>query len=211
MCFKRNIKLFFYRMKDQKIYYMISVFYIFLMAGLAFFTVYHNTLYFPKDYIYKLLHVFTPFFSLFWILPVIGERTDEKWGEFFVGCKTDTVFQVIIHNIVFDLAMFLVCCVFSGVYGNMLNIYIQMVITNVLIQCIGITALYLSSSVFSAYGIPFLYSCLTIFSLIDPENRIGLSYVAYEEVTLSGYIAAHWWKMILVFLMTFYSIFKSKI
>ena len=144
------------------------------------------------------------------MIPIIGERIDEKWGEFFVSCKTDTVFQVIIHNIVFDLVLFLVCCLFSCVYGNMLNIYIQMVITNVLIQCIGITALYLSSSVFSAYGIPFLYSCLTIFSLIDPENRIDLSYVAYEEVTMPEYMAAHWWKMILVVLMVFYSIIKSK-
>lgn len=210
MCYKRNLKLFFYRMKDQKIFYMISFLYIFSMTGLAFFSIYYNTQYFHRDYIYKLLHVFTPFFSLFWILPIINERIDEKWGEFFASCKTDTVFQVIIQNIVFDFIMLLVCCLFSRVYGNMINIYIQMVITNVFIQCIGITALYLSSSVFSAFGIPFLYSCMTIFSLIDSENSIGLAYVAYEEMTISGYLAMHWWKMILVFLMTFYSIIKSK-
>ncbi len=211
MRFKRSLKLLLYRLKDQKIYYIIPLFYIFSMAGLAFFSLYNHTQYFPRGEIYKLLLVFAPFFSLFWILPIVCERTDGKWGEFFIRCRTDTVLQVIIHNIMFDLLMLPACCMFSDIYGNMLNIYIQMVITNVWIQCIGIMALYLSSSVFSAYGIPFLYSCLTMFSLMDSEMNIVLAYVTYEEMTISGYMAAHWWKMILVFLMTFVSVIKTKI
>lgn len=210
MRFKRNIKLFLYRLKDQKIYYIIPFFYMLLMAGIVFFSLYNHRMYYYRVEIYKLLSVFTPFFSLFWILPIICERTDEKWGEFFVSCKTDTFLQVIIHNIIFDLLMLLVCYIFSCLYGNMLNIYMQMTITNVFLQCIGITALYLSSSAFSAYGIPFLYSCLTMFSLLDSEMNIALAYVTYEEIAMPEYIAEHWWKMTAVFIMTYYSVFKTR-
>lgn len=211
MCFKRNLKLFLCRLKDLKIYYIIPVLYIFAMLSLAFFSLYNHTKYFPRGEIYRLLQVFTPFFSLFWVLPIVCERTDEKWGEFFCSCKTDSAWQIVIHNVVFDLFMLPVCCLFSCTYGNMLNIYMQLVITNVFIQCIGITALYLSLSVFAAYGVPFLYSCLTLFSLMDSEMNIALAYVTYEEMEMSGYILAHWWKMILVILMTFASIIKTQI
>lgn len=210
MRFKRNIKLFLYRLKDQKIYYIIPLFYIFSMAGLAFCSLYNHTMYFHRAEIYKLLSVFTPFFSLFWVLPIVCERTDEKWGEFFLSCKSDTLLQVIIHNIIFDLFMLPSYCMFSDIYGNMLNIYMQMTITNVFLQCIGITALYLSSSAFSAYGIPFLYSCLTMFSLLDSEMNIVLAYVTFDEIAMPEYMAAHWWKMAAVFLMTYYSIRKVR-
>lgn len=210
MRFKRNIKLFLYRLKDQKIYYIIPLFYMLLMAGIVFFSLYNHRMYYHRVEIYKLLSVFTPFFSLFWILPIICERTDEKWGEFFASCKTDTILQVIIHNIIFDLLMLLVCYIFSCLYGNMLNIYMQMTITNVFLQCVGITALYLSSSAFSAYGIPFLYSCLTMFSLLDSEMNIVLAYVTFDEIAMSEYIAEHWWKMTAVFIMTYYSVFKTR-
>lgn len=210
MRIKRNIKLFLYRLKDQKIYYMIPLFYIFSVAGLAWFSFYHHKRYFPRDEIYKLLNVFAPFFSLFWVLPIVCERTDEKWGEFFISCRTDTVWRVIIHNIIFDLIMLPAFCLFSGVYGNMLNIYLQMAVTCVFVQCIGITALYLSSSAFSAYGIPFLYFCLTMFSLLDSEMNSALSYVPYEEMSMQEYAAVYCWKMIAVFLMTFYSVIRTR-
>lgn len=209
MRFKRSIKLLFYRLKDQKAYYSIPFLYIFAMAGLAFMSLYHHTSYLPRDEIYKLLHVFAPFFVQFWILPIVCERTDGKWGEFFISCRTDTVLQIMMHNIMFALLMLPVCCMFSAIYGDMLNIYIQMLLTNFWIQGIGIAVLYLSFSVFSAYGIPFLYSCLTMFSLMDSES-IALGYVTFEETTMSGYLAAHWWKMMLVLILITVSVIKTK-
>lgn len=194
----RNLKLNRYRIKDQGIYTVILLLYLLLLSGTAFFFAYHHIQYYLRITIYRMLHLFTPLVSLLWILPVIGERIDSKWGELFCSLKSDTLFQIVCRNIVLDTLLLIPIYFFSKVYGSLTIIYIQLILLNVYIQCIGITAYYLSDTVYTAYGIPLFYACFTIYTLLDSENHSYFAYVTFKELSMQEFIYIHGWKIFLL-------------
>ncbi len=196
----RNLKLNSYRIKDQRIYTVILLFYLLLLSGMAIFSAYHHIQYYPRITVYRMIHLFTPLVSLLWILPVIGERIDSKWGELFCSLKSDTVFQIICRNLVLDVILLIPFCFFAQVYGSLTIVYIQLILLNVYIQCIGITVYYLSDTVYTAYGVPLLYACFTIYTLLDSENYSDFAYVIPKELSMQEFIYIHGWKIPLAFI-----------
>lgn len=203
----RNLKLNRYRIKDQGIYTVMLLLYLLLLSGMAFFFAYHHIQYYLRITIYRMLHLFTPLVSLLWILPVIGERIDSKWGELFCCLKSDTLFQIVCRNIVLDIILLIPFYYFSRVYGSLTVVYIQLILLNIYIQCIGITVYYLSDSVYTAYGVPLFYSCFTIYSLLDSKNYSDLAYVIFKELSMQEFIYIHGWK---IFLLVIAAVLSAK-
>lgn len=209
MSVRRNLKLNRYRAKDRGIYTVILLFYLFLISGMAF-LIYNGTIYYLRIGVCQMLHLYTPVVSLLWILPVIGECIDSKWGELFCSLKPDTVFQIVFRNVILDIILLIPFYFFTQVYGSFTMIYIQLLLLNIFIQCIGIAAYYLSDSVYTAYGIPLLYTCFTIFTLLDPDKQNDFAYVASKELTMSDFLYIHGWKIFLTVVMAVLSAKRVK-
>lgn len=207
MSVERNLKLNRYRIKDQGIYTMILLFYLLLLSGMAFFFAYYHIQYYLSITVYRMIHLFTPLISLLWILPIIGERIDSKWGELFCSLKSDTIFQIVYRNLVLDIILLIPFYFFSQVYGNSTTVYIQLILLNVYIQCIGITVYHLSDTAYTAYGVPLFYACYTIYTLLDSENHSNLAYVNFKELSMREFLYIHGWK---IFLMVIAAVFSAK-
>lgn len=205
MSFGRNLKLNRYRMKDRRIYSVVLLFYLLLLSSIAFYSVYNHIQYYPRLTVCWMLHLFTPLVSLLWILPLIGERIDSKWGELFCSLKADTIFQIVYRNIILDIILLIPFYLFTQIYGSLTNVYIQLILLNVFIQCIGIAVYYLSDSVYSAYGIPFLYTCFTIYTLLDSEKQNDFAYVIFKELSMREFLYIHGWKILLTVIIAVFS------
>lgn len=210
MSVERNLKLNRYRIKDQGIYTMILLFYLLLLSGMAFFSTYYHTQYYLRITVYRMLHLFTPLISLLWILPIIGERIDSKWGELFCSLKSDTIFQFVYRNLVLDIILLIPFYFFSQVYGSSTTVYIQLILLNIYIQCIGITVYYLSDTAYTAYGVPLFYACYTIYSLLDSENHSNFAYVNFKELSMQEFLYIHGWKILLAVIAAVFSVKHGK-
>lgn len=187
------------RVKGQIVYTLIPVLYMLVITAMGFYFIRLNSmgrLSISKVTMIQFLQLFAPYISLFWILPIQEERIYPGWSEIFLCYEKGVLGDIVIRNVIYGVMLMFPIMIFSRCYGSMVKTYFELLLLMILFQGVGLWVLTCSKTMITAFLALFLYICLSLFLLAQPEMPFIKGYIVHFDISFFQFLVQNGIKVI---------------
>lgn len=201
------------RVKGQTAYTLIPVLYMLVITAMGFYFIRLNSmgrLSISKVTMIQFLQLFAPYISLFWILPIQEERIYPGWSEIFLCYEKGVFGDIVIRNVIYGVMLMFPIMIFSRCYGSMVKTYFELLLLMILFQGVGLWVLTCSKTMITAFLALFLYICLSLFLLAQPEMPFIKGYIVHSDISFFQFLVQNGIKVILGLILGLFALFGKR-